>query len=269
MPEMVTISRPQMAQGRWRCRVLLSVAGESVEIYISASPALVSELNRRVRRYVRVEGGRFGEEAVGCAGCGGFGGDDFGGLFDSIVKVVKKIADNPIVRAIPYAGTIAQGVSAAASVYQGIRSGHPAAKRRLTQIRTDAKRGIPAAQDALKQLQAVARADSLRNAAKAGKPAALRRLRAIGTGIAKAEPAAFEAAKILERLDALEAGPLAPEPPIAYPLSMDDMDDSQAAEEISGAIAQRRAMSPKHRRLYGQLSALAAKNKPARARTAA
>lgn len=277
---MLTISRPVMIDGLWNATARAKIGPHVVYLHVRASKGLVDALYKRVRFGVS-------SSEFGCAGCGGacgagakFGGttalamgdDDFGGLFDSIVNVVKKVADSPIIRAIPYAGTIAAGVSAAASVYQEVRAGVPRAKKRVRRIKADAARGVPAAKKALEQLRAVEAADRLRRAAKEGHPSALRRLRAIGHGISRRDPRAFEAAKVIEHLESFQFklnrprhidmspmtnGEWSIDDPIVQSVSLDNMSEDEAAQELLGAVVRKRKpMSTAHQRLARQLMPL-------------
>jgi hypothetical protein len=270
---LLSVSVPQLRNGRWYVLAMLNIGGDRVLINASAPSKLVQRAAQRFG---------FGDDDVGCGCVGGFGDDETSGIFDDIVSVVGKVARNPLVQAaaavIPYGSTVVAGVTAATSLYGAVRGGAPKAKKRLKKIKRDAKRGKPAAKKALAQLNTVARADHLRQSAKRGNVKALKGLRMIGQGLSRKDPAALEAATLYSQLDALEkakearARAATPRCPTQGPAYEPDGDDGEldapepievnyatdestpydVAEAIGAAIS-KRPLSPKHTRLAAAL----------------
>lgn len=258
------ISQPTLIDGIWHARAEIVVGSDVIRIQASAPQGFARRNMAGLSRYI--EFGQpyasFGYEGseVGC-GCGSAPGvrgfDEAGGVFDNILNVVKSVADSPIVRAIPYVGTVATLASGAVDLYKGIKAGMPQAKGRLKRIRRDARAGNPQARQALAKLKAARSADMLRRQARGGSVEALQRMRAIGNGVAQQDVQAVEAAKMLERLEMQDQGhDELPEDALTHAYDPSAQEPASVAADIIGAIVQRQSLSARDRLLHAQLTAL-------------
>jgi hypothetical protein len=272
MEPIVRVSPPQLREGRWHCKAAIQVGDDVILIHASAPRGLARQALGVASRYVSVEpyaafSGEGGIPSFGCANCGqlkcgggAFGEDEAAGVFDDIMNVVGKVADNPIVKAaanvIPYGNLVVGGASAAAGLYSAVRSGQPKAKKRLKRIKNDARRGVPAARKALGQLQSAARADTLRKAVRRGAPQAARQLQQISAAVSR-DPAALEAATMLKALELADKGiPEAPPPEYDLPIDAGEAYADMLSGEIAAAVARRAGLSIEHRRVLDNLNAI-------------
>lgn len=302
MRPIVRISSPRLLRdGRWHAKASLQIGTDVVRLHVSAPKTLIGRATKGAmgyaNRYVTFgqpyEGfggfGAFGgnvremptldgsdgpvplyfdapSDEVGCCG---FAGEDFGGVFDDIINTVKTVADSPLVRAIPFVGTAATGISMAVDVYHGVKKGSKKAKKRLKKIKKDAARGVPQAKEALGKIKEVQKVDQLRTAAKGGSRLALRSLRRIGEGIRRKDSQAFDVAAAMARLETLEKRAAAQEAgeepderdePIELDYPTDEIDSFEIAGAVISALAKKRQMSPADRRLHAQLSQILQKS---------
>jgi hypothetical protein len=148
--------------------------------------------------------------------------------------------------------------SAAADLYVGLKARAPKAVRQLAIIKRDARRGVPAAQQALAKVQGAQQADRLRVAAKRGDQGALRQMSAISRGMNDNDVQAIEAAKMVERLELNEGfKPSRFADTLTHRFDADVQQPETVANEVVGAIMDRRIMSPNDRMLHSKLLGMA------------